>query len=144
MLEKTVLSPGTLVCDLAQPPATPWHLRSRRDLIVINGGLVALPDRLLRFGPGNLHGLPAGVQLPGLAEAMLLALAGVRSDTGLGPEITLATADEIAALADAHGFSLAAPLRDGQPFLRPAERHPRTHGKKMSKTGIPVQNQSLP
>lgn len=144
LLDNAPLSPGTLVCDLARPQEAPWHLRARRDVTVIDGGLVALPDRLLRLGPGNLHGLPAGVQLPSLAETMLLALAGVRTDTGLGQNIALSTADYIAALADVHGFSLAEPPRHAQQALQTAERRPRVHGKKMSKRRIPVQNQHLP
>jgi acetylornithine/succinyldiaminopimelate/putrescine aminotransferase/predicted amino acid dehydrogenase len=122
LLDKAALSPGTLICDVARPFAASPQVRARGDLTVIDGGLVALPDRTLRLGLGNLQGLPAGVQLSCLSETMLLALAGVQEDTGVGDDIPLDTADRVAALAQAHGFSLAAPLRDGQLYAPPA-RH---------------------
>ncbi len=148
-LDTAPLAPGTIVCDLGRPQDAPWHVRARGDLTVIDGGAVALPDRSLRFGVGNLHGLPAGVQVPSLAETMLLALAGVLGDTGVGDQIPLATADRIEALAHTHGFSLAAPLCEGQllrepdrkghqsqPQTQPQSQHPTDQAsvKKMSRT----------
>lgn len=136
-LDTAPLAPGTIVCDLGRPQDAPWHVRARGDLTVIDGGAVALPDRSLRFGVGNLHGLPAGIQVPSLAETMLLALAGVRGDTGVGDQIPLATADRIEALAQAHGFSLAAPLCEGQLMREPDRSRHQNHQasvKKMSRT----------
>ena len=124
VLDKAALSPGTLICDVARPFDASANVRARGDLTVIDGGLVALPDPLLRFGVGNLQGLPTGVQLACLSETILLALAGVGSDTGVGDDISLATADQVAALAAAHDFSLAAPLRDGQPYAPRSRRRP--------------------
>jgi predicted amino acid dehydrogenase len=110
---------------VARPFDASANVRARGDLTVIDGGLVALPDPSLRFGVGNLQGLPTGVQLACLSETMLLALAGVRTDTGVGDDISLQTADHVAALADEHGFSLAAPMRDGQLYApRPRRRSP--------------------
>ena len=131
-LDKAPLAPGTIVCDLGRPADAPWHVRARADLTVIDGGAVALPERSLRFGAGNLHGLPAGVQVASFAETMLLALAGVFSDAGVGDQIPLTTADQIESLARVHGFSLAAPLREGQ-LLREPIRSRQGSGKKMSR-----------
>jgi predicted amino acid dehydrogenase len=124
VLDRAALSPGTLICDVARPFDASSHVRARGDLTVIDGGLVALPDPGLRLGRANLQGLPTGVQLACLSETMLLTLAGVRTDTGIGADISLATADRVAALATAHGFALAAPGRDGQLYTQRLRRRP--------------------
>ena len=62
-------APGARACRLAAghdrlrrgPAARRVRpLRARRDLTVMDGGLVRLPDPGARFGPGNLQGLPRG------------------------------------------------------------------------------------
>jgi len=100
------IRPGTIICDVARPADAPPALRARRDVTVLDGGLVSLPDPSLRFGAGNLQGLPDGVALACLAETMLLALAGETRDRGVGETIWLDEADEIMALATRHGFGL--------------------------------------
>lgn len=105
------IQPGTLLCDVARPFDVAPVLRARRDLVVLDGGLVALPDPAVRFGAGNLQGLPDGVQLACLSETVLLALAAHHGDFSVGDDIPLAQADHIAALADQHGFALAPPPR---------------------------------
>lgn len=119
ILDRAALSPGTIICDVARPFDASPALRARPDLTIIDGGLVALPDPGLRFGAGNLQGLPTGVQLACLSETILLALSGVATDCGVGETIELATAHRIRALAHQHGFRLAAPLRDGQLLATP-------------------------
>ena len=136
MLDKAPLSPGTLICDLARPFAAPSHVRSRGDLTVIEGGLVALPDRSLRLGAGNLYGLPAGVQQADFAQTLLLAFAKADADDNADDDLiaaaepTLAAGERLTALAGAHGFGLAAPLRDGRPYCR-SSRAARARCKKM-------------
>ncbi len=112
VLDTAPLRSGTIICDVARPFDVSARVRSRRDLTVIDGGLVALPDRSLRFGPGNLQGLPAGIQLACLSETMLLALAGTTRHHGIGDDVALAEVDEVMALADRHGFRLAEPPLD--------------------------------
>jgi acetylornithine/succinyldiaminopimelate/putrescine aminotransferase/predicted amino acid dehydrogenase len=101
------LAPGTIVCDVARPPDAPAELRSRPDLVVVEGGLVRLPDPTLSFGPGNLQGLPPGVVLACLAETILHALEGTRADTGVGDEVPVEQVDRVMAMARRHGFGLA-------------------------------------
>ncbi len=108
------IAAGTLICDVARPFDAPPELRARRDVVVINGGLVALPDPALCFGAGNLQGLPNGVQLACLAETVLLTLSDEPGDVGVGDDISLATADRVTQLADLHGFRLA-PLATPRP-----------------------------
>ena len=107
ILDGAALTPGTLIADMARPFDASPALRARRDVLVLDGGLVALPDPSLRFGVGNLQGLPDGVQLACLSETLLLALAGHRGDFSIGDDISLEQADHIAALAAQHGFELA-------------------------------------
>jgi acetylornithine/succinyldiaminopimelate/putrescine aminotransferase/predicted amino acid dehydrogenase len=108
ILGEAPIAGGTIICDVARPPDAPPSLRARRDVTVIDGGLVALPDSTMRFGAGNLQGLPDGIQLACLAETMLLARAGERRDRGVGDTIWLDEADELMALATQHGFGLPA------------------------------------
>jgi predicted amino acid dehydrogenase len=104
VLDEAPLRPGTLVCDVARPPDTSERLRARPDLFVFDGGLVALPDPRMRFGAGNLQGLPDGIQLACLTETILLALEGDGQDHGIGDRVELAEVDAVMALARRHGF----------------------------------------
>ena len=104
ILDNAPLRAGTIVCDVARPPDTSDRLRARPDITVIEGGLVALPDPTLRFGVGNLVGLPDGIQLACFAETMLLSLEGTTRDHGIGEKVPLTEVDAIMALAQRHGF----------------------------------------
>jgi acetylornithine/succinyldiaminopimelate/putrescine aminotransferase/predicted amino acid dehydrogenase len=123
VLHDAPLKSGTLICDVARPADTSPRLRARRDLTIIDGGLVALPDAQAQFGAGSLQGLPCGVQLACLAETMLLALAGETRDRGIGAEVALEQVDEVLALAQHHGFRLSEPpldANDAAPETEPA------------------------
>jgi predicted amino acid dehydrogenase len=106
ILDDAPLRPGTIVCDVARPPDTSARLRARDDLLVIDGGLVSLPDPLARFGAGNLLGMPDGVQLACLSETILLALEGDSRDHGIGDRVALTEVDAMMRLARRHGFRL--------------------------------------
>jgi predicted amino acid dehydrogenase len=97
------LRSDVVICDVARPPDAPESVRSR--FTVIDGGLCALPEKV-SFGPGNLQGLPDGIQLACLSETILLALAGEKRDRGVGDHIWLDEADELMALAAQEGFTL--------------------------------------
>jgi predicted amino acid dehydrogenase len=107
LLDEAPLAPGTMICDVARPSDTSAWLRKRPDLTIVEGGLVALPDSSLCFGPGNLLGLPDGVQLACLGETLLLGFAGIREDRGIGDDVPLAEVDATMDLAHRHGFRLA-------------------------------------
>jgi predicted amino acid dehydrogenase len=104
VLDGVPLAPGTIVCDLARPPDTSVHLRSRADLEVFEAGLLHLPDPAATFGPGNLVGLPPGIQLACLCETALLALDGPTGPDHVGRDLPLETVDAMLALAARHGF----------------------------------------
>jgi len=76
---------------------------------VIDGGLIALPDRALTFGPGNLQGLPPGIALACLSETILHALEGTRVDFGVGDDVPVEHADRALAMCRRHGFQVAPP-----------------------------------
>lgn len=126
LLDRAPIRAGTVICDVARPFDAGPALRARRDVLVLDGGLVALPDPALRFGPGNLLGLPTGIQLACLSETLLLALAGHHRDCGIGDDIDLQTAHHIAALAAAHGFRLATPPAPPASFFASAAAPVRT------------------
>lgn len=106
VLDDVELASHTIVCDVARPPDAPTALRRRRDVVVIDGGLVRLPDPSVGFGPGNLQGLPQGVVLACMAETMLHALDGTTEDTGIGRDVPVEQVDRVMAMAARHGFEL--------------------------------------
>lgn len=107
------VAPDSILCDVARPFDVGPAVRRRSDVWVCDGGLVALPDPSLRFGRGNIVGLPTGVQLACLSETLILALGDERRDLGIGDHIPLSDAQHVAQLALQHGFRLA-PLADPQ------------------------------
>jgi acetylornithine/succinyldiaminopimelate/putrescine aminotransferase/predicted amino acid dehydrogenase len=109
VLDDAPIRSGAIVCDIARPYDTD-RLRARRDVTVIDGGLVNLPDPRFRFGVGNVQGLPSGVQLACLSETILLTLAGESRDFGIGDDVPLSDVDRVMQLAELHGFTLAEPL----------------------------------
>jgi acetylornithine/succinyldiaminopimelate/putrescine aminotransferase/predicted amino acid dehydrogenase len=108
VLDALPIAPGTIVCDVARPPDAGPVVRGRADLTVVDGGIIALPDPDLGFGPGNLQGLPPGVALACLSETILLALEGTRVDHGVGDEVPIAEADFAMEICRRHGFRVAA------------------------------------
>src|SRR3989441_3953366 len=87
VLDDAPLAPGTIVCDVAQPPDASARLRARPDLTIIDGGHVALPDPRVRFGAGNFR-----------QETILLALEGDGRDWGVGDDVLLSEVDAILSL----------------------------------------------
>ena len=108
VLDGLPISPGTIICDVARPPDAGPAVRGRADVTVIDGGLIALPDLALTFGPGNLQGLPPGIALACLSETILHALEGTRVDCGVGDEVGIEQADLALALCRRHGFRVTA------------------------------------
>lgn len=110
VLDDVDLKRGAIVCDVARPQDAGPKTRARKDLYVMDGGLVALPDPTLNFGVGNIQGFPDGIQLACLSETMLLALAGHTRHLGVGNEISIDDVDYVTGLAKLHGFKPYSPL----------------------------------
>ncbi|NSW82860.1 MAG: aminotransferase class III-fold pyridoxal phosphate-dependent enzyme [Syntrophothermus sp.] len=100
------LKPGAVVCDVARPPdVSPAVYRERNDVLVLEGGLVQLPDNIA-FG-SNL-GCREGIALACLSETMLLAFENDGRDYSIGSRIPLETVEHLRGLGAKHGFGLAA------------------------------------
>jgi predicted amino acid dehydrogenase len=99
------LKPGSVICDVARPRDVSAQVAAyREDVLVIDGGMVSVP--------GNVNfnfdfGFPAGKAYACMAETMALALEGRLESFTLGKAISLAQVQEIAAIADRHGFRLS-------------------------------------
>lgn len=92
--------------------------KERPDVLVIEGGMVAIPGdmRLPTCGrdgkdkPGHAafsFGFPPGTAYACMSETMLLAIDGRYESFTLGKEVSVEQAAETARLAAKHGFHLA-------------------------------------
>ncbi len=100
------LKPGCVICDVARPrDVSAMVAATRDDILVIDGGMVDVP------GPVDFHfdfGFPPGKAYACMAETMVLALEGRLEDYTVGKRaITRQRVEEIAALAEKHGFRLS-------------------------------------
>jgi fatty aldehyde-generating acyl-ACP reductase len=97
---------GAVVCDVARPRnASRALVEQRDDVLVIDGGAVAVPGESFDFGFD--FGFPPGLAYACMAETMMLALEGRFEDYSVGPELSIGQAQEMGALARKHGFGLA-------------------------------------
>lgn len=105
VIEPEMLRPGSVVCDVARPRDVSVRVaRERDDVLVIEGGAVAIPGEVqFNFN----FGFPPGTAYACMAETMILALEGRAESFSLGKRMELERVREIAELADKHGFGLA-------------------------------------
>ncbi|MFT4221325.1 MAG: semialdehyde dehydrogenase [Microbacterium sp.] len=111
------LKRGAIVLDDTQPRNTdPALQRERPDVLVVDGGLAAIPGIDVR---GDI-GLPRGLAYACLCETMLMAFDGVTVDAVGAASVEHAARMRDAARRFAHlGFSLAEPLSFGRPVAWP-------------------------
>jgi acetylornithine/succinyldiaminopimelate/putrescine aminotransferase/predicted amino acid dehydrogenase/acyl carrier protein len=113
LIDDDLLPYGAIVCDISRPRSVSESILSRRpDVLVIDGGLIALPYQT-RVGP---YGVEDGTSYACMAETMLLALEGDFRDTSLGGSLDVAEVKRQQALARKHGFSLAGLKSFGRPL----------------------------
>ncbi|HWG45990.1 MAG TPA: aminotransferase class III-fold pyridoxal phosphate-dependent enzyme [Gemmataceae bacterium] len=120
----TVVRPEDLrrravVCDVSRPANVGREiLETRPDVLVIDGGVIAVPtgSALSRFGLGD--GLIYGC----MAETMMLTLAGHLCNTSLGTDLAPEMLHQLRTLADKHGFHVAKLRSFGRP-LEEADFH---------------------
>ena len=104
---------GAVVCDVARPRDVSVRVaRERNDVLVIEGGVVAVPGEMhlpLTGKPGHefSFGFPPGTAYACMSETMVLALDGRYESFTLGKEVSVTQVDEISVLAEKHGFHLA-------------------------------------
>ncbi len=99
------LKTGAVVCDVSRPRDVSHQVvEERDDVLVIEGGLVTVPGEVnFDFD----YGLPPHLTFGCMAETMTLTLEGRFQDYSLGRDLTVEQVEEIAALAQRHGFRLA-------------------------------------
>lgn len=121
LLRSEHLKPGAIVLDDTQPRNThPGLQTARPDVLVVDGGIVAVPGMQLR---GANIGLPRGQAYACLAETMLLARAGHSDHFSLG-DPSMAQIECITDLARrerALGFELAPFQSFGKPLAEPEQ-----------------------
>lgn len=95
---------GALICDISRPRTLNASIANTRpDVLVIDGGIIALPGSP-RIGP---YGLPDGTSYACMAETMLLTLDGHFQHTSLGRELKMTEILRQKELARKHGFCVA-------------------------------------
>jgi predicted amino acid dehydrogenase len=100
------LKSGALVCDVSVPKNIAGRENPRRDISLIDGGLIKLPNPS-DFGVDT--GLPKDMVYACVAETMLLTLEGRFINYSLGDNINLDKMEEIANIAVQHGFEVWVP-----------------------------------
>ena len=100
------LVPGCIVCDVARPRDVSIRVaRERNDVLVIEGGVVAVPGDNVEF---NFNfGFPPKTAYACMSETMTLALEGRYESFTLGKDVSVRQVTEISQLASKHGFKLA-------------------------------------
>ncbi|MCS7173297.1 MAG: shikimate dehydrogenase [Armatimonadetes bacterium] len=106
LLEPDDLKPGAVVCDVARPRNVSQAVYQHRDdVLVIDGSVIEVPGEA-EFGFD--FGYPPRTCEACMAETMILALEGRYESFSLGRDLTVEQVQEIARLANKHGFRLAA------------------------------------
>ncbi|MTI85924.1 MAG: shikimate dehydrogenase [Firmicutes bacterium] len=99
------LMPGAVVCDVSRPRNVSKQVfEQRNDVLVIEGGIVKVPGQV-KF---NFNfGFPPGMAYACMSETMVLALERRYESYTLGRDLSLKQVQDIAGLAEKHGFELA-------------------------------------
>ncbi|HJN18619.1 MAG TPA: shikimate dehydrogenase [Armatimonadota bacterium] len=106
IIEPEHVKSGAVVCDVARPRnASRALIETRNDVLVIDGGAVAVPGENFDFGFD--FGFPAGLAYACMAETMILGLEGRYENYSLGAEMKLEQVQEMGELAAKHGFRLS-------------------------------------
>ena len=105
VIEPAHLRSGAIVLDVARPRNVSRQVaQARDDVLVIEGGMVAVPGPELDFGFD--FGFPPRMAFACMAEVMILALEGRMDSYSLGRHITVDQVLEMEALGAKHGFQL--------------------------------------
>jgi predicted amino acid dehydrogenase len=86
--------------------------KARPDVLVIEGGIIAVPggSAISQFGLGD------GLVYACMAETMMLTLAGHLRNTSIGTDLAPDTLQLLRSLAHKHGFGVARLRSFGQPL----------------------------
>ena len=105
VIEPAHLRSGAIVVDVARPRNVSRQVaQARDDVLVIEGGMVAVPGPELDFGFD--FGFPPRMAYACMAEVMILALEGRMESYSLGRDLSVDQVLEMEALGAKHGFQL--------------------------------------
>jgi predicted amino acid dehydrogenase len=105
IVEPAHLRSGAIVLDVARPRNVSRRVaQARDDVLVIEGGMVAVPGPELDFGFN--FGFPPRMAFACMAEVMILALEGRLESYSIGRDIAVDRVLEMEALGAKHGFQL--------------------------------------
>jgi acetylornithine/succinyldiaminopimelate/putrescine aminotransferase/predicted amino acid dehydrogenase len=114
LVRPAMVKPGAVLCDLSRPPNVSAAMpQERPDVVVIDGGVVAVPG-LPDLGFG--FGFPKGLAYACMAETMMLGLEQHYEHTSLAQELDDDTLTLMRRLATKHGFALADLRQGGRPI----------------------------
>lgn len=115
VIEADKLSPGSVVCDVARPRDVANRISSRRDVLVIEGGIIKLPGEPILATEYRLDlGMPDFLTFACESEAIILSLEGQFESFSLGRNMPLEKVKKIAELGTKHGFTIAGLRNFGQ------------------------------
>ena len=115
IIDPDILLRGSIVLDIAQPRDVIENREKRKDVLILDGGVVTLPGSTphrAKFSNWEPNDVPAC-----LAETMILTLEGASESFSLGRELPLEKIEEIGRKSETHGF-IANTLRS---FRRPVD-----------------------
>lgn len=105
LITPAMLKWGAVICDLSRPANVSREvLHKRPDVLVIDGGIVEVPNRPdlgwnFGFEPGQAYAC--------MSETMMLALEKKYENASLGADLNMEHIQYLRKLADKHGFTLA-------------------------------------
>ncbi len=113
------LLPGSVVCDVARPRDVASRVSSRRDILVIEGGVIKLPGQPELVTDYRLDlGMPDFLTFACEAETILLTLEERFESFSLGRTIPIEKALAISDISHKHDFDLAGLRNFGQDITR--------------------------
>lgn len=105
LITPAMLKWGAVICDLSRPANVSREvLHERPDVLVIDGGVVEVPNRP---DLGWNFGFEQGQAYACMSETMMLALEKRYENASLGADLNIEHIQYLRELADKHGFALA-------------------------------------
>lgn len=118
LIQPSMLKWGAVVCDMSRPANVSRDVvRERPDVLVIDGGVVEVPNRPYL---GWNFGFEQGQAYACMSETMMLALEKRYQNASLGADLNMEHIQYVRELAAKHGFKLAG-LRSFDRPLTPAD-----------------------
>ena len=102
IIDQDMLQPGSVVFDIAQPKDVIFRTCPRRDVLIIDAGLISLPrstPRRYRYSGLQTNDIPSC-----LGETMTLTLEQRWERFSIGRELSIEKVEEIGMLSRRHGF----------------------------------------